>query len=68
MREQVVEELFLLRLVMAAETADHVGHPAAIVAVCDHPRALVHDLHPLPILLDYRSCLWHLRERIGVAA
>ena len=53
---------------MPVKAADHIGHPAAIVAVCNDPRALVHDLHPLSILLNHLARIRHLRNRIGVAA
>ena len=64
----MVKEQFLLRLVMPSEAADHVGHPAATVAVCNHARALVHDLHPLSILLDHLARISHFLNRIRISA
>ena len=66
--EKVVEQQFLLRLVVAVEAADQVGHPAAAISVGNDPRALVHDLHPLPTLLDHLARIRDLRDPIRIAA
>jgi hypothetical protein len=67
MREQMMEEQLFLWLVVAAEAADHVSHPATVVAIGDYPTALVHDLHPLPSLLDHLAGVPNLWNGIGVA-
>ena len=64
----VVEQQFLLWLVVAAQFADDPRHPLPLVTPGANQRAFVHHLHITPVMADDHPGVGSLGDRRGVAA